>query len=554
MTENKDLFEHLCRFAKIKLGCGKSLIELTLYRGIYLWWFVDFDFRGFFINQLKSKNSNRATHHNRVLYEFYLLFRSCIEVLFDAISKVSIQLITKIYGGDKVKDYENKLPKILFTAQDVEWKIVRDYELNTLKKSDAFFDSTIKNLTNKYVLVGVYPLSPSISILRIFVDKLKNWYIVHKPFNLYWSWDVWRKEKEFSERCKENLTLLKNDPTLKELCDKNGLYSKIMTRLEFYFSVSFHRAVKNIEVTKRMIENEKPDLILIQNEYGGFEQALVIAAKFKNVPTIAIQHGIITPTHYGYIFDKEDKGMKFLPDITCVFGQYHYDLLTRNSIYEPEEVVVTGEPRYDSLYYADRIYDKKKFLERYNINLNDKILLWTTQCHGISDEENVKNFKAVFKTMENLKGVTLVIKQHPGEGAGYKKMIEDYLNRYNLRGDVVITPKDSDTYEQLFVCDLMITKNSTTAMEAIALNKSVIVLNLGEEPDVVDYVENGVALGVYKEDDLEPAINRLLHDDSDLVKNREGYIQEYLYKIDGKATERVVSLIDKIIEKSRKTE
>jgi len=138
MTENKDLFEHLCRFAKIKLGCGKSLIELTLYRGIYLWWFVDFDFRGFFINQLKSKNSNRATHPNRVLYEFYLLFRGCIEVLFDAISKVSIQLITKIYGGGKVKDYENKLPKILFTAQDVEWKIVRDYELNTLKKSDAF--------------------------------------------------------------------------------------------------------------------------------------------------------------------------------------------------------------------------------------------------------------------------------------------------------------------------------------------------------------------------------------------------------------------------------
>ena len=50
-----------------------------------------------------------------------------------------------------------------------------------------------------------------------------------------------------------------------------------------------------------MIENEKPDLILIQNEYGGFEQALVIAAKFKNVPTIAIQHGIIINTLWLYI-------------------------------------------------------------------------------------------------------------------------------------------------------------------------------------------------------------------------------------------------------------
>ena len=49
----------------------------------------------------------------------------------------------------------------------------------------------------------------------------------------------------------------------------------------------------------------------------------------------------------------------------------------------------------------------------------------------------------------------------------------------------------------------MLTKDSTTAMEAIALNKPVIVLNLGGEPDVVDYVEHCVALGVYKEEDLE---------------------------------------------------
>jgi len=556
MTDYKDSQDQECvhKFVQSKLSCGKSLIELTTYRGIPLWWFVDFDFRRYFINELTSKIPNRSAYYNRILSEFWFLSHSYIEILFDVTSKMLIQLTTKLHGGKKIKDNGNKLSKILFTAQDVEWKIVRDYESNTLKKSDAFFDSIIKNLANRYVLVGVYPLGPSISSLRIFMDKLKNWYVVHKPFNLYWSWDAWKNERESTERFKGNLTLLKNDITFKEICDTNNLYSEIMGRLKTYFYISFPRAVKNIEMAKRMIEEENPDLILIQNEYGGFEQALVIAAKFKNVPTVAIQHGIITPTHYGYIFNKEDKGKKFLPDITCVFGQYHYDLLTKNSIYEPEEVVITGEPRYDILYYADRIYDKKKFLENYNINSNHKILLWTTQCHGISDEENVKNFKAVFKTMQNLNGVTLVIKQHPGEGARYKKMIEDYLNRYNLRGDVVITPKDSDTYEQLFVCDLMITKNSTTAMEAIALNKPVIVLNLGEEPDVVDYVENGVALGVYKEDDLEPAINRLLHGDSDLVKTRERFIREYLYEIDGKATERVVSLIDEIIDKSRKTE
>jgi CDP-glycerol glycerophosphotransferase (TagB/SpsB family) len=302
-----------------------------------------------------------------------------------------------------------------------------------------------------------------------------------------------------------------------------------------------------------MIEKEKPDLILIVNEYGNFERALAVAGKLKVVSTLAVQHGVITPTHSGYMFDKEVKGKVILPDITCVYGQYYYDLLTKNSIYEPEQVVITGQPRYDVLYHADKLYSKEKFLKRYNINHFHKIVLWTTQCHGISNEENKKNFKSVFGTMQHLKDVTLIIKQHPGEGKRYTKMIKDYLDRYKI--DAVITPESSDTYEQLFVCDLMITRHSTTAMEAIALNKPVIILNLSGEPDLVDYVGQSVALGVYKEEDFKPAIEKILKDDSELAKNRGRYIEKYLYKIEGKATERVVNLISRVIgERMEKNE
>ncbi|HJH26921.1 MAG TPA: hypothetical protein C5S37_09180 [Methanophagales archaeon] len=128
--------------------------------------------------------------------------------------------------------------------------------------------------------------------------------------------------------------------------------------------------------------------------------------------------------------------------------------------------------------------------------------------------------------------------------------MEKYLNSYNI--DAVLTPKESDTYEQLFVCDLMITRHSTTAMEAVALNKPIIILNLSGEPDPVEYVKEGVALGVYKEGDLKPTIEKLLKDDSELAKNRKKYIETYLYKIDGKATERVVNLIEEMLEKTRR--
>ena len=239
---------------------------------------------------------------------------------------------------------------------------------------------------------------------------------------------------------------------------------------------------------------------------------------------------------------------KLIADYFLVPGTKFKDM--KKDAKDSERIMVTGQPRYDVLFYADKIYSKEKFLKEYKINPDLKIVLWATRCHGLSDEENKKNFRAVFKAMQDLKGTTLIIKQHPGEGEKYTKMIKDYLGENKI--SAVVMPKSSDTYEQLFVCDLMITKNSTTAMEAVALNKPVIILNLSGEPDSMEYVKEGVALGVYKNDDLKQVIEKLLEDDLELAKNRKRYIEKYLYKIDGKATDRVVKLIEEMINERQK--
>jgi hypothetical protein len=209
------------------------------------------------------------------------------------------------------------------------------------------------------------------------------------------------------------------------------------------------------------------------------------------------------------------------------------------------DVIVTGQPRYDIVYDANSVYSKESFCRRYNIKSDNKIILWATQCQYSSIEENTKSFEAVFGTMQKLKGTTLIVKQHPAEDEEYTKIMSEYIHNYGI--DALITPKNSDTLEQIFISDLMITRVSTAAIEAVAMNKPVIVLNLSGEPDPVEYVKEGVAYGVYNRDDLKPAILKLLEEDS-LSKSREQYIKKYLYKIDGKATERVVDIIKDLIE------
>jgi CDP-glycerol glycerophosphotransferase (TagB/SpsB family) len=231
------------------------------------------------------------------------------------------------------------------------------------------------------------------------------------------------------------------------------------------------------------------------------------------------------------------------PDLFLVTGQKYYDI--KQNTNDSKQIIVVGQPRYDMLYYICKIYKKETFIKNYKINPHHKIILWATQCHDMSDEENIINMKAIFGCIENLENITLIIKQHPEEGIAYTKMISDYLRKYSI--NAIITSTDSDVYEQLYICDLMITKNSTTAVEALSLNKPVIVLNLTKESDVMDYVKTGVALGVYKEEDLKISVERLLKNDADIAKNRLSYIYQSLYKIDGRSSERIVEIIEDII-------
>jgi hypothetical protein len=532
---------------KTKLSCGKSLVELTTYDDVELWWIVDPSF---------YRSVNKITHEadaNPIRLNLPWIAYEPVEFFLD-ICKV---LLVRVLLGIFPKNRENKqnkscnFPKILLTAQDIQWRVIKDFETNNIKKSDAFFDSIIKLVEDKYTLKGIFPLNPSLLSLRTFFDKMRTWHISHIPFDMYWSLAAWEKKKESSKYFEETWRLLAHDKKFKELCKygRKNIYELIEKELKYYFCFLFPIVVKHIEMARKMIEKEDPDLILMLNEYGNFQRAILTSAKEKKVPVLAIQHGIITPTHRGYMFGKEEEGKIILPDMTCVYGQYHYDLITRDSIYEPTHASVTGQPRYDVLYYVDRIYSKEEFLKKHNIDSHNRIVLWATQCHGLTHEENMKNFKVVFETMQSLKNTTLIIKQHPGEGKKYTNMIKELLKASKI--NAVLTPKSSDMYEQLFVCDVMMTKNSTTAMEAVALNKPIVVLNLSEEPDVVDYVQKGVALGVYREEDLKSTLLILLRGSPELAENRKKYIEEYLYKIDGKASKRVVSLMEKLIKKRK---
>jgi glycosyltransferase involved in cell wall biosynthesis len=527
---------------------GKSIKDILKYKKFTLCFFFDSNFELDLCDKVRKYITTKTkTNQKRNIKSFVptFLIRFCI------LAKV---VVLFLFGklSELLCNKKSNSTDVLFMTYHRLWNDTTNPLLKH-KKTDSMIGDVLMDIkdNNFTTLAFSYDTSTFINFKTMF-DQMLITKGLWKPIETYLTLDVIKTTYNICKIYDNEWSKLRSNHNFKRSIQYNGsaLFDLLKHDFNILFKYRVFTAILYIELVKRAIEATNPKTIVIICEYCIFGRAAVIAGKIKGIPTLAIQHGIITPTHPGCIFNKEDKDKIILPDLTCVYGQYHYDLLTKDSIYEPDQVIVTGQPRYDILYNIDKTYSKKRFLEKYGINPEHKIVLWTTQSHGMSDEENAKNLVAMFKAMQNLKNTTLILKQHPGERKKDTKQIKQYLNAYKI--NALLMDKKSNTYEQIFVCDLVITKNSTTAMEAVALNKPVIVLNLGGAPDVVDYVELGVALGVYRGEDLKPAIENLLKGDTDLAKNRNKYIEKYLYKIDGKATERVVKLVEEIIRKRRK--
>ena len=556
---------YLNRLKNTKLTCGKTLLELTTYKDIALWWFADMAFYFYLFNREYERSDRKVGLRHKI--KTNRLFKALIrrvyyigDYLLALIAYLTLLWFNKI---KQVKSLGRDEKTILITGSDIEWRTF--YVGGQVKPilSNQFFHAIIQKFNEKgdYKIVSTFPLKcPYVPSIRVVISKCKHWDVLHIPFNLFFRFGIGRVRNEAKKHFRKVWALLEDDRTLISLLElPDDPDREIRRKLRNYFAYDrpeyvFAEFAKFISMAEVMLESIRPAIIVIENEYSVFERALVVAAKRKNIPCVAIQHGVIHELHKGYIYQageiSPDLSVRapFVPtaDVTAVYGQYYKDLLTQVGGYPESAVVVTGQPRYDRMIDLNSRSVRSELMERWNLDPSKKIVLWTTQCHGISDSENELNFQTVFDSISLIENVQLIIKQHPGEPKRYDTMIREHLRKYSI--DVHFVAKDSDTLGLLAICDLVLLMNSTTGLEAVALQKPLIVMNLGEQPDIVNYVQEGVAYGVYKPEDLKPTMEQLLRDDSCLSQNREEFIRKYLYKIDGKAAERVVALIEGCME------
>jgi len=243
------------------------------------------------------------------------------------------------------------------------------------------------------------------------------------------------------------------------------------------------------------------------------------------------------------VWDNRGKyGCKYI----AVAGSWEKQTLVRRGV-SPDKVVVTGSPVI-GLSSGDK-EGTLSLRQSLGIGAKDKVILFLTSSqfeHGWWTEDMRNEFvsgvvDAMFPLLNE--SVHLVVKIHPIESLDYYHSI--------LRGKRAIIRKDIVLADVINISDMvLISGSSTTVLEAGVLQKPVVLLKVFNEIDLVPYVKMGLAVGVYSFVELKPIVEELLYNQVSREKcldRAKLFYDSNKEFTDGKATERIVDLIESMI-------
>ena len=323
------------------------------------------------------------------------------------------------------------------------------------------------------------------------------------------------------------------------------LWPLVEPELEGVATLQFPWSVRAMDEAGAALDALRPDAIVTYAEAGGWGRALMLEARRRAIPSVALQHGFIYRHWLNYRHEPdeaqasttnpEDRGFPY-PDRTLLFDEYAREYLERAGAFPPASLVVTGSPRLDRLVAsAHALSDSTRAALRDSLGArHDEAIVTVASKHS----QIAPAFGALVAAVRPRADVVLVVKPHPAEGP------EPYSRDAHGVANVRIAPPTADLGALTALASVLVTVNSTAAIEAIALDVPALVVNLPN--NLSPFVEAGVMAGATSPAEIGPALEGLLYDREmrgRLAAARRAFADRYGIRADGGAAARAADLI-----------
>lgn len=239
-----------------------------------------------------------------------------------------------------------------------------------------------------------------------------------------------------------------------------------------------------------------------------------------------------------------------------VEGRHRVNSLLNSSSLGKSEVHLIGLPKLD-WYFQGRYSDKESILRKWGLDPRKKTVLFAPTYKPTCLYE-VKD--AIF---EQTKDFNLIVKLHPyswmGKYAPHKQH-KIYEKRAKKYPHAVLLPFDEYNIVPYFaVADTLISEASSTVFDFLALGKTGIVYDLDcdnlKHSDGMPLLEidnrkflEGAFVHINSPDQIYDGITKALNPTEEMIEAQNKYRDEFFYKLDGKASERMIEVIEKLLE------
>ncbi|MFC1589926.1 CDP-glycerol glycerophosphotransferase family protein [Candidatus Omnitrophota bacterium] len=358
-----------------------------------------------------------------------------------------------------------------------------------------------------------------------------------------------REIRKVDTKCRISWKRIKDNGSVLENITYQGIsiWEFLEPVVEHLFFNAFNPISKYVVLAQSIVKKEKPDVFVYADEGNIFSKYLTLFARNNKIPVVRVQYALLDITDFA----------KLECDAFAVSNVISKELVLQYNPASEERVVITGQPRYDVI--TTRNADRSEFCKKQGLDPDKKILLFaSTYYSNISFYDNVDPWSFqryyyklcdIYSALDKLSGVELIVKPHPSP----KDPIEMHravLKEIKATSRFKFFSPSGSIVDLLRNCDLCVTFGSTTAIEAIALEKPMVIIDIKNTLNYYSQLKEEIAVRVFDGDDIYSAVKDTL-DNEELQKkmkdNQMRIKERFIYKSDGKAAERIAELIDSVM-------
>ncbi len=289
----------------------------------------------------------------------------------------------------------------------------------------------------------------------------------------------------------------------------------------------------------------KPSAVVTYAEAGGWGRAMVLEARRRGIASAGLQHGFIYRHWLNYLHEPDemapapgnaaDAGFPF-PTRTLLYDEFAARHLRSAGRFPASALAVTGSARLDTLVHRASLVtadDMERTRGAVGAEPGQLVVVVAAKFTQIG-----KVFPQLVKEAAGLPRVRLVVKPHPAETAA------PYLAAAQGAAHIGIAPSGVDLADLIRIARLLVTVNSTAAIEAMVMGVPSLVLAMPN--NLTPFVDAGAMAGVVEGAPIGPALRALLDDErgrAELLRQSAAFMERYRVSSDGGAARRAAEEI-----------